>query len=67
MQRLTGSDALFLSMETPSWHQHIAGMTILDPSDCEYFNFDKAVKRIEERMDLTPKFRWETQDRTLRP
>jgi diacylglycerol O-acyltransferase len=58
MQRLSGSDALFLSLETPSWHQHIAGMTILDPSDCDDFSFAKAVERIDERMDLTPKFRW---------
>ncbi len=58
MRRLTGSDALFLSMETPSWHQHIAGVTILDPTDCDDFGYEKVVERIDSRLRLTPKFRW---------
>ncbi len=58
MKRLTGSDALFLSMETPSWHQHIAGLTIFDPSDAPDFCFDHAVETLTERLALAPKFRW---------
>ena len=58
MKRLSGSDQLFLSLETPEWHQHIAGLTLLDPSDCDDFGFDKAVAHLERRLDLAPKFRW---------
>ena len=43
MRRLSGSDALFLSMETAAWHQHIAGLTILDASEAEDFSLEKAV------------------------
>ena len=30
MRRLSGTDAVFLAMETPSWHQHVGGLTVLD-------------------------------------
>lgn len=58
MKRLSGSDQIFLSMETPDWHQHIAGMTVIDPGAGEPLTFAKAVDRLEERLDLAPKFRW---------
>ncbi len=35
MQRLTGLDASFLYLETPSSHMHVAGLMILDPSSAE--------------------------------
>ena len=35
MQRLTGLDASFLYLETPSSHMHVAGLMILDPSSTE--------------------------------
>ena len=35
MQRLTGMDATFLYMETPSSYMHVAGLMILDPSTVE--------------------------------
>ena len=31
MQRLSGTDSLFLAGETPAWHQHVAGLSIIDP------------------------------------
>ena len=58
MKRLGGTDALFLSLETPEWHQHIGGLTVLDPSDSPGFGFDRAVEVLEERLELAPKFRW---------
>lgn len=57
MKRLSGSDALFLSMETSAWHQHIAGLTIVDPTGSD-FSLEKAVSIIEERLALAPKFHW---------
>ena len=32
MQRLSGMDASFLYMETPTRHMHVSGVLILDPS-----------------------------------
>ena len=58
MKRLSGSDQVFLSLETPDWHQHIAGMTVLDPSSEDEFTFETAVARLEERLELAPKFKW---------
>ncbi len=58
MKRLSGSDQLFLSMETPDWHQHIAGMTVLDPTDRPEFGFETALARLEERLVFAPKFKW---------
>jgi diacylglycerol O-acyltransferase / wax synthase len=57
MQRLGGTDAVFLSMETPSWHQHVGGLTILEPGDSP-LSFEKVVKTIDERILFAPKFRW---------
>ncbi len=58
MKRLSGQDQLFLSIETPDWHQHIAGMTIFDVSETPDFSFERAVERLEERLALAPKFTW---------
>ena len=32
MRRLSGQDASFLYMETPSAHMHVAGLSVFDPS-----------------------------------
>ena len=58
MKRLSVSDQIFLSLETPEWHQHIAGLTVLDPSDSDDFGFEKVLDHLERRLDLAPKFRW---------
>ncbi|NNE73935.1 MAG: wax ester/triacylglycerol synthase family O-acyltransferase [Acidimicrobiales bacterium] len=65
MQRLSGTDALFLTMETPEWHQHIAGLTVLDPSTSEDFSFEKAVAHLESRLPLAPKFKWKLKETPL--
>lgn len=61
MKRLGGTDALFLSMETPDWHQHVSGLTVLDPEGRDIC-FDDVAKRIEERLAYAPKFRWRVQE-----
>ena len=44
MQRLTGLDATFLYLETPSTHMHVASTAIFDPSDVtEGYSFDKVM------------------------
>ena len=35
MRQLTGLDAQFLAMETPSQYGHVGGLAILDPSTTE--------------------------------
>ena len=58
MLRLTGLDATFLYMETPSNHMHVASTVILDPSTAPGgYSFDKARALIENRLPLLPPFR----------
>ena len=40
MRRLSGTDSLFLAGETATWHQHIGGLSIVDPTDAPGFGFD---------------------------
>jgi WS/DGAT/MGAT family acyltransferase len=64
MKRLTGTDALFLSLETPSWHQHVGGLTILDPGD-RPVTFEDVVDAIDARIGGAPKFRWKLKEMPL--
>jgi len=65
MKRLGGTDALFLSMETPSWHQHVGGLTILDPEGRQV-TFKRVLENVERRIPLAPKFRWKLKEVPLR-
>ena len=65
MKRLTGSDAVFLSMETPSWHQHVGGLTILD-LEGRSLTFKQFLDNVERRIPLAPKFRWKLKEVPLR-
>lgn len=56
--QLSGTDSIFLSVETPNWHQHVAGLVILDPTDAPKFSFKKVKKTIADRIHLVPKLRW---------
>lgn len=58
MQRLTGLDASFLYLETPSMHMHVAGLMILDPSAVEGGVTLERVKEVYgQRLHLAPPFR----------
>lgn len=58
MERLTGLDAAFLSLETPSNHMHLIAVAILDPSDVPGGFTAETLKRlIESRIDRLPPFR----------
>lgn len=57
MQRLSGTDALFLALETPAWHQHVAGLSIVDPQGGD-LSFERVRRVIAERIPLAPKFTW---------
>jgi WS/DGAT/MGAT family acyltransferase len=62
MKRLSGTDALFLAGETPSWHQHVAGLSIVDPSGVPGFSYDAVVRSIGERLPLIPKLTWKLRE-----
>src|SRR5580765_5682724 len=59
MQRLGPQDASFLYLETPSVHQHVSGVTILDPVTAPdgVVSFDELAKVISSRLHLVPRFR----------
>ena len=58
MQRLTGLDATFLYMETPSIHMHVASTAVFDPSTVPGgYSFEKLVELVESRLHLLPPFR----------
>ncbi len=58
MRRLSGTDSLFFAGETPAWHQHVAGLTILDPRDAPGFGFESLMNTVGERLPLIPKLTW---------
>ena len=64
MQRLTGLDASFLYLETPSSHMHVAGLMILDPSTAtDGITLDRLKDVYQQRLHLALPFRRENQCR----
>ncbi len=66
MKRLSGTDALFLSTETPAWHQHIGGLTVVDPAESDRFSFAEVRRTLLERLPRVPKFRWKLKEVPMR-
>src|SRR5262245_59768554 len=55
---MTGLDAAFLALETPSNHMHLVAVAILDPTDVPGgFTADTVRQLIENRIDSLPVFR----------
>src|SRR5206468_707005 len=58
MERLTGLDAGFLYMETPTQHMHTLKIAILDPSTVPGgYSFQGVKEVLAERLHLLPPFR----------
>nr|MBA2625150.1 wax ester/triacylglycerol synthase family O-acyltransferase [Acidimicrobiia bacterium] len=58
MKRLSGLDASFLYLETPSSHMHVAGIGVFDPSTSpEPYSFERVLALTEQRLHLAPPFR----------
>jgi diacylglycerol O-acyltransferase len=57
MRRLTGTDSLFLTIETPSWHQHVGALIVLEPGDSPV-TFEAVAASMDSRLDWAPKLRW---------
>ncbi len=58
MERLTGLDATFLYLETPTHHMHVSMAMVLDPSTMPNgYSFGAVKEFIASRMDRIPQFR----------
>jgi WS/DGAT/MGAT family acyltransferase len=58
MERLSGLDATFLYLETPTHHMHVAATMIIDPSSMPGgYSFDAIKDFIGARLHLVPPFR----------
>jgi WS/DGAT/MGAT family acyltransferase len=58
MERLSGLDSAFLSMETPAMHLHVALAAVLDPSTMpEPYSFDQLKGFVARRLMQAPAFR----------
>jgi len=64
MRRLSGTDSLFLAMETPSWHQHVGGLTVLEPGP-RGLTHEDILASVTERIGYAPKFTWRLQHTPL--
>lgn len=62
MKRLSGMDAMFLSMEGTAWPQHTVGLMILDPSAAPGFGYDTLRMHLQSRLPYLPQFRRRIQE-----
>jgi len=66
VERLTGLDASFLYMETPTQHLHTLKIAVLDTSTVPGgYSFEKVKESLEERLHLLPSFRRRVVDMPL--
>lgn len=52
MKQLSGTDSLFISMETPEVHAHIGGLVLLDTRAATGFSFERVGQTLAERLPL---------------
>jgi WS/DGAT/MGAT family acyltransferase len=58
MRRLSGLDAAFLALETPSSTGHVGGLSVLDPSTAaQDLDLERLIEVLEPRMALVPVLR----------
>lgn len=58
MERLSGLDASFFYVETPSCHMHVVGALVVDPASAPGgFSYGRVVEGFEARLPLIPTFR----------
>ena len=58
MKQLPGDDAIFLAIERDSASLHMGAITIVDPSQCKDFGFEKLRTLLAERVPRVPKLTW---------
>lgn len=57
MQQLTGVDASFLYMESPTTFGHVSGLIMFDPHDSDDAGYERTKERIAARLHLLPPMR----------
>src|SRR5947209_6711828 len=58
MQQLTGLDAAFLALETPSVYGHVGSVCVLDPTTAtEPLTLERLTQLVSDRLHLVPPFR----------
>ena len=58
MERLSGLDASFLYLETPTMHMHVCATIVFDPSTMPGgYSFDKVKEFLQSRLHLVPPYR----------
>jgi diacylglycerol O-acyltransferase / wax synthase len=59
MRQLTGLDAAFLALDSPTVYGHVGSVCILDPPvRRQVLNLDRLTELVESRLHLAPPFRW---------
>jgi diacylglycerol O-acyltransferase len=58
MRRLTGTDSLFLSLETGAIAMHVGGLLLLDTTDAPDFSFERVRDLHARRIPRVPKLTW---------
>jgi WS/DGAT/MGAT family acyltransferase len=62
VNQLSDGDAIHLAIETENAWSHVGGLSILDISEAPDFCFEALLKRVEERIELVPRFTWKLQE-----
>lgn len=57
MRRMSGLDASFLYMETPTTHMHIVGVVLLESADGRVAGFEEIESALRERLHMIPPLR----------
>jgi diacylglycerol O-acyltransferase / wax synthase len=57
MQQLTGLDAAFLALDSPTAYGHVGSVSILDPPEAGPLTLEQLTELVESRLQLVPPFR----------
>ena len=62
MLRLSGTDTMMLAAETPGWHFHVGGLSIVECEDDPHATLLRIAEEVERRLPLAPKFTWKLRE-----